>query len=217
MNHYDTLLQKCLEREKEEEQKNSDIGKVILSRLEKRLERQFFPKFQDMSYRFALRLKSVNSHEEFDLYHRAFVQAFRQEIKTRSGTVVSYGDAQKPINIFLKEYVEKSKLLDESLAGRISPLLHVTLDGILILYMQSFFREDYNTFILPMNKFCGVIDLYDVTQYRNKDISKSLQTQLMFFNFQTYNAWQKWFRCISPSRPVLLDAVWSIARRTLLY
>jgi hypothetical protein len=217
MNHYDVLLQKCLEREKEEEKKNSDIGKVVLSRLEKRLERQFFPKFQDMCYKFAIRLKSVNSHEEFDLLHRSFVQAFRQEIKTRSGTVVSYGDAQKPINIFFKEYVEKSKLLDESISARLSPFLHVTLDGILILYMQSFFREDYNAFISPLNKSCGVIDVYDIAQYRNKDISESLQTQLMFFNSQVYNAWQTWFRSISPERPVLLDTVWSIARRALLY
>jgi hypothetical protein len=217
MNHYDALLQKCLEREKEEEKKNSDIGKVILSRLEKRLERQFFHKFQDISFRFAIRLKTVNSHEDFDLFHRAFVQAFRQEIKTRSGTVVSYGEAQKPINVFLKEYVEKSKLLDEALSSRLSPLLHVTLDGILILYMQSFFREDYNNFIHPVNKSCGIIDTHDITQYRNRDISESLQTQLMFFNYQVYNAWQMWFRNICPERPVLLDTVWSIARRTLLY
>jgi hypothetical protein len=216
MNHYDTLIQKCLEREKEEDKKNSDIGKVILSRLEKRLERQFFPKFQDLGYKFALRLKSVNSREEFDLLHRSFIQTFRQEIKTRDGTIVSYGEAQKPVNIFFKEYVEKSKLLDEALVDRLSPMLHVTLDGITILYMQSFFREDYNTFVAPLSKVCGLIDTFDVTQYRNKDISESLQTQLMFFNHDIYIAWQSWFRSIAPERPVLLDAVWSIARRTLL-
>jgi hypothetical protein len=216
MNHYEDLIQKCLEREKEETRKDSDIGKVILSRLEKRLERQFFPKFQEMSYRYALKLKSVGSQEEFDLFHRSFIQAFRQEIKTRGGTVVSYGEAQKPVNIFLKEYVEKSKLLDTALAARLNPLLHVTLDGIIIMYMQSFFREDYNAFIDPVNKTCGLIDIYDITQYRNKDISESLQIQLMFFNHEVYTAWQSWFRSISPKRPVLLDTVWSIARRTLL-
>ena len=216
MNHYETLIQKCLEREKEEQNKDSEIGKVILSRLEKRLERQFFPKFQEMGFTFALRLKSINSREEFDLLHRSFIQAFRQDIKTRGGTIVSYGDAQKPINIFFKEYVEKSGLLAPAVVARLSPLLHVTLDGITIMYMQSFFREDYNTFIAPVSRVCGLIDTFDITQYRNKDISDSLQTQLMFINHEIYSAWQLWFRNISPARPVLLDTVWSIARRTLL-
>ena len=216
MNHYDTLIQKCLEREKEETKKGVEIGSVILSRLEKRLERQFFPKFQELSFRFALKLKSVSSREEFDLFHRSYIQAFRQEIKTRGGTIVSYGEAQKPVNIFLKEYVEKSKLLDAALTDRLSPLLHVTLDGIIIMYMQSFFREDYNAFIAPVSRGCGLIDTFDITQYRNKDISESLQNQLMFINHEIYSAWQSWFRSISPGRPVLLDTVWSIARKTLL-
>jgi hypothetical protein len=216
MNQYETLIQKCREREKEETKNGAEIGSIILSRLEKRLERQFFPKFQELSFRFALRLKSVGSREEFDLFHRSYIQSFRQEIKTRGGTVVSYGEAQKPVNIFLKEYVENSHLLDSGLAGRLSPLLHVTLDGIVIMYMQSFFREDYDAFIAPVSKACGLIDIYDVTQYRNKDISESLQTQLMFINHEVYSAWQAWFRRISPERPVLLDSVWSIARKTLL-
>jgi len=83
--------------------------------------------------------------------------------------------------------------------------------------MQSFFREDYDAFISPVSKFCGNIEIYDINQYRNKDISESLQKQLMFFNYEVYNAWQAWFRSIAPTRPVLLDTVWSIARRTLLY
>lgn len=216
MNHYEALIQKCLEREKEETKKGTQVGSVILSRLEKRLERQFFPKFQEMSFRFALKLKSVTSREEFDLFHHSYIQAFRQEIKTRAGTIVSYGEAQKPVNIFLKEYVEKSKLLDAALSVRLSPLLHVTLDGIIIMYMQSFFREDYNAFIAPVSKRCGLIDTFDITQYRNKDISQSLQNQLMFINHEVYTAWQSWFRSISPGRPALLDTIWSIARKTLL-
>ena len=216
MNHYEILIGKCIERENEEQKRDVPIGNVILSRLEKRLEQNFFPKFQDLGFRFALKLKSVGSREEFDTFHRLFMQAFRQEIKTRADTVVSYGEAQKPVNIFLKEYVEKSRLLDESLSARLSPLLHVTLDGIVIMYMQSFFREEYTSFVAPAATACGMIDIHDYTQYRNRDISQSLQNQMMFFNHDVYSAWQAWFRSISPERPVLLDAVWSIARRTLL-
>ena len=155
MNQYDNLIQKCCEREKEEQRKGAEIGPIILSRLEKRLERNFFSKFQELGYPFALKLKSISSREEFDLFHRSFIQAFRQEIKTRGGTIVSYGEAQKPINIFLKEYVEKSKLLDAAQAARLSPMLHVTLDGVVVSYMQSFFREEYDAFIAPSSKSTG--------------------------------------------------------------
>jgi hypothetical protein len=216
MNQYDTLIRKCLERETEERESGAEIGPIILSRLGKRLERNFFAKFQEISYPFALKLKSVNSHEEFDAFHRAFIQAFRQEVKTRGGTIVSYGEAQKPINIFLKEYVEKSQLLDAQLSARLSPLLHVTLDGVVIMYMHSFFREDYTNFISPVSQTCGLIDTLRVPQFRSRDLSESLQQQVMFINREIYTAWQEWFRRISPTRPVLLDAIWSIARQTLL-
>jgi hypothetical protein len=215
MNQYDSLIQKCFEREKEEQKKGFEVGPIILNRLEKRLERNFFAKFQEMSYPFALKLQSVRSAEEFNLFHRSYIQAFRQEIKTRGGTIVCYGEAQKPINIFLKEYVEKSKLLDAGLSARLSPWLHVTLDGVVIMYMQSFFREEYDGYITPVTRTSGLIDTLRIPQFRERDLSESLQRQLMFINREIYDAWQTWFRRISPDRPVLLDTIWSIARQTL--
>jgi hypothetical protein len=216
MNQYGSLVQKCQEREKEEQKHRTEIGPIILAQLEKRLERNCFAKFQELSYPFALKLKSIGSREEFDVYHRSFVQTFRQEIKTRGGTIVSYGEAQKPINIFLKEYVEKSGLIDPDLSNKLSPMLHVTLDGVIVAYMQSFFREEFDAFIAPANKTTGLIDTLHAPQFRNRDLSESLQQQLMFINLEIYSAWQNWFRSIHPARPVLLDTVWSIARQTLL-
>jgi hypothetical protein len=215
MNQYASLVQKCVVREQEELKKGIEPGPVILSRLEKRLERNFFAKFQEISYPFALKLKSIGTEDEFNLFHQSFIQVFRQEVKTRGGTIVSYGEAQKPINIFLKEYVEKSKLLDSSIIARLSPLLHVTLDGVVVAYMQSFFREEYDNFITPVSRTSGLIDTLRSPQFRERDLSESLQQQLMFINREIYYAWQGWFRQISPERPVLLDAIWSIARQTL--
>ena len=216
MSKYESFIQKCLETETEQQKRGTEVGPVILSRLEKNLERNFPAKFQELSYPFALKLKSINNQEQFDLYHRSYVQVFRQEIKTRGGTIVSYGEAQKPVNIFLKEYVEKSQLLDPSQSARLSPLLHVTLDGVTVAYMQSFFREEFDAYITPASRTTGLIDTLHAPQFKNRDLSDSLQQQLLFINLEIYSAWQKWFRDIHPQRPVLLDAVWSIARQTLL-
>jgi len=81
--------------------------------------------------------------------------------------------------------------------------------------MQSFFREEYDNFITPVSRTSGLIDTLRSPQFRERDLSESLQQQLMFINREIYYAWQGWFRQISPERPVLLDAIWSIARQTL--
>lgn len=216
MYNYTQLIESCREREREEKARGIEIGPIVLSRLEKRLERNFFSKFQELGWSFSKRLKSVGCQSEFDSFHHSFVQSFRQEIRGRSGTQISYGEAQKPVNIFLKEYVEKSGLLDKSRVELLSPLLHVTLDGVMILYLESFFRDDYQSFIAPVDAACGHIETEKLTSFHKKDISESHLTQLMFFNYEVYAAWQAWFRRIFPERPVLLDAVWSIARNTLL-
>lgn len=217
MYDYTHLIQLCRQREQEEFETGFEPGREILSRVNKKLERNFWPKFQELGWQFSKKLKLVTTIEEFDAYQHEFVQTIRDEIHSRNGTVISYGEAQKPVNVFLKEYVEKSNLLDISIVKRLSPFLHVTLDSVIILYFQSFFREDYLRYIAPLNNYCGQIETEKIVSFHKKDISESSLAQLMFFNREVYNAWQSWFRLICPERPVLLDAVWAISRRTLLY
>ncbi len=217
MYDYTHLIQICREREQEEFETGFEPGREVLSRLTKKLERDFLPKFQELGWQFSQKLKPVTSMEEFDAYHHEFVQALRAEVQSRNGTMMSYGEAQKPVNIFLKEYVENSNILDINRVKCLRPFLHVTIDSVIILYFQSFFREDYLNFIAPLSDFGGQIDTDKLLSFHKKDISESHLTQLMFFNREVYVAWQNWFRRVCPERPVLLDAVWSIARRTLLY
>jgi hypothetical protein len=85
----------------------------------------------------------------------------------------------------------------------------------MIYYMQSFFRDDYMQRIEPHNDSCGYIEGGRLAPFHQQDISPSQLMQLLFIGRETYYAWQSWFRQVNPSRPSMLDAIWSIARQTL--
>ena len=215
MYDYTSLIRCCRDREEEETAQGIDIGAMMLGRLSSRLEKDFFPKFQELGWQSTRRLRSIGTIEEYDIYHQEFVTAFRNTIKTRSGTIISYGEAQQPINIFLKDYIDNIHLLGASESARLRQFLHVTLDGVMIYYLQSFFREDYVKHIGPHHEACGYFDSGKVTSFHHQDISQSQLTQLLFIGRDAYYAWQLWFREIFPDRPSLMDAVWSVARQTL--
>jgi len=215
MYDYSSLIRSCHDREDEEISHKIDTGAMMLQRLSSRLERDFFSKFQDLGWQFSRHLRSLNSIAEFDSFHHEFVTAFRDTIRTRQGTIISYGEAQQPINVFLKDYVEDIHILGASEAARLRQFLHVTIDGVMIYYLQSFFYEDYLQHIAPHNDACGYFDSRRVAPFHRQDLSQSQLTQLLFISRDTYYAWQTWFRQIYPNRPSLLDTIWSIARKTL--
>ena len=215
MYDYTSLIRSCHDREEEEAAQGIDVGAMMLGSLSSRLERDFFPKFQELGWQYSRRFRSIATTEEFDGYHHGFVTAFRETIKTRSGMVASYGEAQQPVNIFLKDYLENTSLVAAADHARLNRFLHVTLDGVMIYYLQSFFREDYLRHIGPESDACGYFDSGKVTSFHHQDTSPSQLKELLFIGRNTYRAWQNWFRQIYPSRPALLDAIWSIARQTL--
>jgi hypothetical protein len=216
MYDYTPLILQCQARELKNAKKELSLGSEILARLAKRMERDFYPKYQELAWQHSARLKSVSTQAEFDAYHHAFVVACRDTLRARSGTTISYGEAQQPVNIFIKEYAEQSNLMDAATVARLQPFLHVTLDGVMIFYMQSFFREDYLKYIAPFDKESGYIGTAQLTSFHAKDWSQSQLTQLLFMSREVYTAWQGWFRLIQPERPALLDALWAVARDTLL-
>lgn len=212
---YNSLINECRHREEEEKTQGIDIGAIMLGRLASRLERDFFPKFQELGWQASRRLSSIRTLDDFDNFHHEFIESFRTEIKTRSGTIVSYGEAQQPVNVFLKDYVENIQSLGAEATERLRKFLHVTLDGMVIYYLQSFFREDYLRYIGPHRDACGHFDSGRGLSFHQQDTSQSQLIQLLFIGRDTYYAWQSWFRSISPECPSLLDSIWSIARQTL--
>jgi hypothetical protein len=213
MYDYENLIRCCRERENEERRRGFEAGPILLSRLSRLMERNFLPKLQELAWQHSQDFRSVSSVEEFDACHHRFVGSFLSQVKSRSGGCVSYGEAQQAVNVFLKEYVEKSQILPAAESSRLAPFLHVTLDGVVILYLQAFFRDDYLRFVASAAN--GSSDLPEPC-FHKKDVSESSLRRLLFFDYEPYAAWQSWFRSIAPERPVLLDAMWSLARLKLM-
>ena len=210
MHEYQHLLHCCREREQEEHRRGFETGTIVMARFTKLMEHNFLPMFQQMAWEHSQKVKTAVSIDEFDESHHHFVEGLRQGIKARNGTVVSYGEAQQPVNIFLKEYVEKSGILPEPDSQRLIPFLHVTLDGVIIMYLRSLFRMDYLRHVVPGGETA------DPIPFEREEVNPANLRQLLSFDREHYRAWQGWFRRISPGRPVLLDSIWSISRQTLL-
>src|SRR5436190_21332608 len=73
---------------------NPSIGRV--------LEAGGVAKFQRIAGDLVSKLSSVKSLEDFDALHHRTVLKIIRTFKTSRGTRVSYGQAQKPLNVFLK-------------------------------------------------------------------------------------------------------------------
>jgi len=186
------------------------MGAVMLSRMVPELEKGCVPKFEDLAWQFSRKLRNIHTIGDFDTYHDKFIDAFIANIKNKHGKECSYGQAQKPINVFLKNYVDRSSLPDAKTAERIRPFLHVPLDSIVMRYLRTNFGSDYKAYITPcLNKMNAALPKINPSILKLPD-SEWLKLQNIYE--ESYLAWQKWLRDIYPSKPVLLDTIWSIER-----
>jgi len=136
-------------------------------------------------------LSRVASQEDFDEFHHEFLQEFMSTVKrAKDRQPLVYGQAQKPLNVFLKVFVHWASLRSQEVAEKIRPLLHVPLDSILMQQVKDLFREECDEIVRPA---------YGL---------RAPSTQLRLVNPDTYLAWQRCFRAICPDMPVLLDVLW---------
>ena len=77
---------------------NPSIGRV--------LEKGGVKKFQNMVISKVTVLTNIKNTEDFDTFHKQWMSEFMNNIKTNSGDICSYGQAQKAINVFLKLLVK---------------------------------------------------------------------------------------------------------------
>ncbi|MDP3062720.1 MAG: hypothetical protein Q8O40_05865 [Chloroflexota bacterium] len=181
---------------------NPAIGRV--------LEKGGVDKFRAMAWEHVQRLTGVRTPEEYDNFHDAFVAAVRENLRTNKGEELSYGQAQKPVNVFMKVLVLFANLPTRESASTLKPFLHVPLDSVVMEYFQSHYPADYRQFIMP------VIEDYR-TAAKAGGSSVTLPDRLFLdlrsvFNKDHYYAWQRLFRALYPKCPVLLDFVWSVNR-----
>lgn len=117
---------------------NSSIGRVLAS--------GGVDDFQEMAIRKVKKLEKITSIKSFDNFHNIWVQEIINTIKLNKknkGKSCSYGQAQKPINVFLKLYVDWAKLPRPKIANILLPFLHVPLDSILMKNIKKEYKNFY--------------------------------------------------------------------------
>jgi hypothetical protein len=114
---------------------NPAIGRV--------LEEGGVAKFSDCMAEEIPQLYVTVIQDGFDEWHAHVCARILKEFKTAKGEKVSYGQAQKPLNVFLKVYVDWAKLPTRELAERLTPSLHCPLDSVMMKFVKREFPEMY--------------------------------------------------------------------------
>jgi hypothetical protein len=139
-------------------------------------------------------LDQISCRQDFEEFHREFLEEFMGKVKAAKGGPVVYGQAQKPLNVFLKVFVHWASHPNHEVAERIRPLLHVPLDSVLMREVKRLFPEEWQEFV------------------RLAYAGHSPSVRLSHVDVNKYLAWQKCFRAIYPDRPIVLDVLWNWGR-----
>lgn len=170
---------------------NPSIGRV--------LKKGSVVKFKEVAVKKLRSLRNIKNQKEFDKFHSRFVLDVMNKIKkTAIGKKISYGHGQKPVNVFLKIYVDWACYPKRQVARRIKGLLHVPLDSYVMWYIKNERRGDFDRIVAPI--------------YKKQRVSRA-DLSLGSIDKNMYNAWQKLCRKICPNRPILLDVIWAKAPR----
>ncbi len=159
------------------------------------------------------------TREHFDTIHAQTCDRILSSFRTNRHENLSYGQAQKPLNVFLKVCVDWAKRPDSELAEKLIPFLHVPLDSILMEFIAREFRAEYDAKIVRLRR-----QLAERTAERLKDhlpdstprmVERALfgnEFALVGINKEIYLAWQELFRSLWPGKPLMLDIIWVLER-----
>lgn len=156
----------------------------------------------------------------FDAWHAETCGRILNDFKTSRGQKLSYGQAQKPLNVFLKVYVDWAKLPSRELAEKLTPLLHVPLDSVLMKFMKREFATEYEARIASIRRL-KVERIIERAKDISGDVSpRAIASRLLGSEFsltaidkEIYLEWQQFLRSLWPGKPVQLDIVWVLERR----
>jgi hypothetical protein len=211
MEDYSDLISRCKNNQGEAVIKGAAMGAVILSRMGPIYQKGAVSIFQELAVQFSEQLKQITTMNEFDNFHEQFVAAVHSKIRDGEGAPLSYGEAQKSINVFLKTYIDRSNLPDIETAKRLKPFLHVPLDSVMIGYFRKNFKSAYARYVSPAHNKENEEYKAKTPSFTGK-IPETMLSKLAYIFQDVYTAWQKWFRDIYPEKPVLLDTIWALER-----
>jgi len=190
---------------------NPSIGRVLQS--------GGVGKFADLVVEMMPKFYGLVTREHFETIHAQTCERILASFKTSKGKSLSYGQAQKPWNVFLKVYVDWAKRPDPELAVKLTPLLHVPLDSLVMKFMAREFRVDYDTRIARLRRQFAERaterlgkHLPDATP---RAVSRALlgtEFSLLGMDKEMYLAWQEFLRSLWPGKPVMLDIIWVLER-----
>ena len=143
-------------------------------------------------------LESIQSQEQFDKRHRAWVANALQVLRTNRKGQLAYGQGQKTINVFLKFYVDWASRPTADAAAQLRPWLHCPLDKVIMEALRSHDTDTWRRRIWEPH-------------YRGR-VEHQQRASMSSVNEPAYRAWQSWIRELSPEKPVLIDALWSLLR-----
>jgi hypothetical protein len=151
--------------------------------------------FQKMMLRLVSRLPSVRDSNTFDTLHDEYVLKITEKLQTSRRGRPAYGQAQKPINVFLKVFVDWAGRPEEETRERLIPYLHVPLDSIVMKEIKRVDRGWYDENVKPRLK------------------SRQQEFSLSKIDRNLYLAWQHFFRERHPEKPLIFDVAWELGRR----
>lgn len=190
---------------------NPSIGRV--------LESGGVAKFADIVVEMLPKFYGLVTREHFDSIHAQTCERILSSIKTNRGQALSYGQAQKPWNVFLKVYVDWARRPNADLAQKLGPLLHVPLDSLLMKFMAREFRAEYDARIAKLRRH--LIEhasqrlaghLPEATPRMIGQALLGNEFSLVGMNKEMYLAWQEFLRSLWPGKPVALDTIWFLER-----
>ncbi|MBU1299990.1 MAG: hypothetical protein KKG06_01475 [Bacteroidetes bacterium] len=165
---------------------NPSIGRV--------LQKGGVRKFQKWMLKMVLELNDVSNMQDFDKLHKKYLNKIITQLKTSNNSSVSFGQAQKPINVFLKVFMDWARKPNEEMRDKILPFLHVPLDSILMKTIKKKYPEWYKTEIKPSIK--------NIQQ----------EFSLSKIDYNLYCKWQQFFRKKYRTKPLVFDVAWALNR-----
>jgi len=151
-------------------------------------------KFRRLATRLVADLRKGHGRANFDRLHETYTRRVIGNFATARGQTLSYGQAQKPINVFLKVYVDWSGRPTPAIRRQLLPHLHVPLDSVLMEVVRKEYPSWHRAAIRPHIRVASDVDsLRAVTKWQ-------------------YNKWQAFFRQRYPPKPLIFDVVWALNR-----
>lgn len=175
-------------------------------------------RFADLMVETIPKFYGLVSRERFDAIHAATCELILSSFKTNRGGTLSYGQAQKPLNVFLKVYVDWAGQPNADLAKKLRPHLHVPLDSLLMGFIAREFPDEYQSSIVSLRDRLATWVAGRLEKATPKMVSRAWGNEFSLTAVATkdiYLAWQDLLRKLYPGKPVQLDIIWVLERMRL--